>query len=62
MTETHMANWLKFGRTAGPIRNQIMIEKGADLVIAFPSETSKGTRDMIKRAEAAGIPVEVHEV
>lgn len=50
------ANWAKHGRAAGPIRNQRMIDEGRpNLVVAFPGGT--GTADMVRRAEAAGIPV-----
>lgn len=52
------ANWETHGRAAGPIRNQQMLNKGRpDLVIAFPG--GRGTRDMIKRATAANVPVAV---
>lgn len=48
------ANWLKFGKSAGPIRNRQMIKEGKpDLVIAFPG--GNGTADMVKVAQAAGI-------
>jgi hypothetical protein len=54
------ADWKKFGKAAGPIRNQQMLDEGQpDLVIAFHQhlEQSKGTRDMIIRAKAQGVPV-----
>ncbi len=44
---------------AGHWRNQAMVNLGAHLVLAFPSGTSTGTRDCMRRAEAAGIHVEV---
>lgn len=51
------ADWKAHGRAAGPIRNQRMIDEGRpDLVIAFPG--GRGTDDMVRRAKAAGIPVE----
>jgi len=53
--ERFPANWEKYARAAGPIRNKQMLESGADLVIAFPG--GKGTANMIKIAENAGIPV-----
>lgn len=50
------AEWSRYGYRAGPIRNQKMIDDGRpDLVLAFPG--GKGTADMIRRAEAAGIEV-----
>ena len=50
------ADWSRHGRAAGPMRNQLMIEQGKpDAVIAF--EGGRGTADMIRRAQRAGIPV-----
>ena len=43
-------DWLKYGKAAGPIRNQQIIEY-ATHVIAFPSKTGKGTQDSIIRAK-----------
>ena len=54
--EAYKANWLRYGTSAGPIRNRAMIDRGKpDLVIAFPG--GSGTEDMVARAEKAGIPV-----
>ena len=49
------AQWTKYGRKAGPIRNQHMLGQCIDLVVAFPG--GRGTNDMIKRAENAGVEV-----
>jgi hypothetical protein len=50
------ADWNKHGRSAGPIRNQQMLNEGKpDLVIAFPGGT--GTSHMCKIAEKAGVEV-----
>jgi hypothetical protein len=50
------AEWQKYGRAAGPIRNQRMVDEGKpDLVIAFPG--GRGTADMVSRARAAKIEV-----
>lgn len=51
------ANWPLHGRAAGPIRNQAMVTRGADVCLAFPKGESRGTRDCMRKAEAAGIPV-----
>lgn len=54
------ANWKKFGRAAGPIRNQQMLDEGKPTyVLAFHNdiEHSKGTKDMVARARKAHIPV-----
>ena len=50
------ADWAGRGPAAGPERNARMLEKGLpDGVCAFPG--GRGTADMIRRAEAAGLPV-----
>jgi hypothetical protein len=54
--EVHPADWARYGKAAGPIRNQEMLDGGADLVIAFPG--GRGTQDMMNRAESADVPVE----
>lgn len=57
VVERHRADWQRHGRAAGPIRNQEMVDLGADACLAFPLGASRGTRDCMRRAEAAGIPV-----
>ena len=50
------ANWQMHGTSAGPIRNQLMIDGSKpDLVLAFPG--GRGTADMVKKANDAGIEV-----
>jgi hypothetical protein len=44
---------------AGHRRNQFMVDQGADLVLAFSRNNSRGTADCISRAKTAGIPVRV---
>jgi hypothetical protein len=58
---TFRADW-SLGRQAGPLRNQTMVNHGADLVLAFPGPASRGTWDLVRRAKRAGIPVQVHPV
>lgn len=56
------AEWDKFHRAAGPIRNQQMLQQGQpDYAFAFHNDLSKskGTIDMVRRLRKAGIPVEV---
>lgn len=55
--ERHPADWTKHRKAAGPLRNQEMVNLGADVCLAFPLGASRGTRDCMARAEAAGIPV-----
>ncbi len=55
-TEPYYPEWGKWGKAAGPIRNQRMIDEGKpDLVLAFSG--GRGTADMVYRADKAGIPV-----
>jgi YspA, cpYpsA-related SLOG family len=54
-TEAHPADWIRYGKRAGPIRNQEMLFSGIDLVIAFPG--GSGTRDMVERAKKEGVEV-----
>lgn len=60
-TEYH-ADWEKYGKNAGPVRNQYMLDEGKpDIVLAFPSKNSRGTWDMVRRAEKAGVPVLIYK-
>ena len=59
--EPHPADFKKLGRKAGPLRNQEMVDLGADVCLAFPTSSSRGTWDCVRRAKAAGIHVEVFE-
>jgi hypothetical protein len=53
--EAYPAQWHTYGKSAGPIRNRLMLTDGApDLVVAFPG--GKGTADMLRIAVAAGVP------
>jgi len=55
------ADWQRFGKSAGPIRNQQMLdENDVDLVLAFPGPESRGTWDMVERAVKNRIPVRVY--
>lgn len=56
------ANWEKHGKMAGPIRNQCIIDEWKKgnihkkvILLAFPG--GRGTADMRRRAEAAGMLV-----
>lgn len=54
--ETYAADWKKFGRSAGPVRNGLMIHKGKpDGVLAFPGGI--GTANMVEQAIENGIKV-----
>lgn len=50
--EVYPAEWDKYGKPAGVIRNQQMLDKGKpDILWAFHDDidNSKGTKDMVKR-------------
>lgn len=53
------ADWKKYGKAAGMIRNSEMIDENPDLVIAFQRRNSSGTQDTIDKARKRGIPVRV---
>lgn len=53
------ADWKRYGRSAGPIRNAEMLKKDIDIVVAFPG--GRGTADMINRAEKAGVKVFIYD-
>jgi hypothetical protein len=59
-TAVYPADW-RMGRRAGPIRTATMIRLARpDRVAAFPLGDSPGTYDLIRQAQRAGIPVEIH--
>jgi hypothetical protein len=60
-TECYPARWDAFGKRAGPMRNQQMLDSGVDEVWAFHDHitSSKGTKDMVQRASKAKVPVTV---
>lgn len=55
------ANWAKFGKRAGYVRNAEMA-KNADGLIAFWDKKSKGTEHMINLAMKAGILVDINYI
>lgn len=62
-TRAYPADWRKFPKTAGPIRNRLMLKEEhaifepIDLCLAFHNdiENSKGTKDMLSLVKKAGI-------
>lgn len=62
-TEAHPVSdedWQEFGRRAGVRRNEAMVVLGADVCLAFPTDSSRGTWDCVRRARKAGIPTRIH--
>lgn len=55
---SYPAEWVRYGRGAGPVRNKMMLERGKpNLVVAFHDdiERSKGTAHMLRLAKKAGV-------
>lgn len=57
-TQVVWANWILFGRAAGPRRNSAMLAELPNIVMAFHDDLprSKGTKDMLTKALAAHVP------
>jgi hypothetical protein len=55
--EEHPAEWKRYGKKAGPIRNAQMMQ-GASQVLANWDGTSKGTANALKQARAKGLKVQ----
>lgn len=55
------ADWTRYGKSAGPVRNRRMVESGPEAAYAFTAnlETSRGTADCVRRLRSAGVPVEI---
>lgn len=57
------ADWDKYGKAAGPIRNEQMAKYAAEadrgILIAFPIGESRGTNNMIKLAKHYGLEIHV---
>lgn len=55
------AQWKKFGKAAGPIRNSEMVKYASEaempVVVAFRSPRTKGTNDTVKKATKQGFKV-----
>lgn len=53
----HVAQWDKYNKAAGPMRNSEMLATKPSVVFAFRSEgASEGTDDCVYQANIAGIP------
>ncbi len=57
--ERYPADWEQYGKAAGHIRNQQMLDSGVDIAVEFPG--GRGTADMRARLNKAGVPVIKYE-
>lgn len=57
LAERHPALWQRYGKRAGIVRNEQMIAKGADLVLAFIRDDSPGATHCAELAAEAGVPM-----
>lgn len=53
--EAHPADWARHGRRAGPMRNEKMVDLGADLCFGFLKNNSSGTQNCLSLARNAKI-------
>lgn len=54
--DRYPADWKQHGRAAGPLRNaEMLVKSKPSLCLAFPGR--RGTADMMRRAERAGVAV-----
>lgn len=60
--EPHAADWTRYGKSAGMIRNRTMAELGAQGAYGFSVSDpyTPGTRDMVRKCVGKGIPVIVY--
>jgi YspA, cpYpsA-related SLOG family len=60
--ERHPAQWRRYGRRAGLLRNEQMVARGADICFAFIKDMSKGATHCSEAARDAGIPTVVYRM
>ena len=56
------AEWDKYGKGAGLIRNRQMLNHPATHLLAFLSPTSRGTLNMVNLADEAGLNVTIIDI
>jgi hypothetical protein len=56
---SYPAEWDKYGKGAGPVRNRQMLNHPATHLLAFLSPHSRGTINMVNQADRAGIEVKI---
>lgn len=59
--EKYIANWQRYGKSAGPKRNKYMAEI-SDFVICFWDYKSNGTKTMIEYANELSKPIRIKKI
>ena len=59
--EHFLPDWKKYGRSAGPRRNKIMVER-ADYIICFWDGKSRGTASTVKYTQNCGKPLRIKDI
>jgi len=57
----HYPNWKKYGKRAAAIRNRKIVDD-CDIIIAFPSENSRGTAMTVNMARSAGKKIYAYKI
>lgn len=60
--ERHPADWGRYGKRAGMIRNTDMVVAGADICVGFPGPGSRGTWDCLRQSVDANILTRVFPI
>ena len=60
----YIANWEKYGKSAGPIRNSRMLKDSPDACVGFLGKQAKnrGTLDMLNKCEKKEIPIKKYYI
>jgi hypothetical protein len=60
--ECYPADWKRYGKRAGMLRNQTIVDAADEMLAFFGNELrTPGTADSVRRAIAKGIPVRIFE-
>lgn len=54
--EIHLPDWSHYGRRAGIVRNEYMVDLGADVCLAFIRNNSPGASHCAAYSQESGIP------
>lgn len=57
----HYADWTRYGRSAGPRRNRLIVQD-SDRIVAFWDYQSRGTASTISIAKETGCPVSIFRI